>query len=252
MTNELRERAIRIIRGLMDKTVAKGCTPAEAAHAAAKVQELLEKYQLSILDVKGRTLHEAMGRTAVRTGRKTRNPGECSLAMAVGAGYDCQVVSDHEPEYTYHFLGYESDAEVARYVFIYLRDALTALADEQGRKAGASKAKLVRWKNNFLLGAAGEIRRRMLEERDARHRREDSSPVPAEPTKATGTALVRIKQPAVAAYVRKQYPRLYKSKIRVKNNYNALEAGRETGRTIPIRKAVEHSPSPLLGGSGPR
>lgn len=49
-----REQIIQTIRGLLSKTVTKGCTAAEAEAAAAKVQQLMLEHQLSIVEGDGR------------------------------------------------------------------------------------------------------------------------------------------------------------------------------------------------------
>jgi hypothetical protein len=45
-----RERAAKLIRWLLAKTVENGCTESEAMNAAAKANELMTQYALSIED----------------------------------------------------------------------------------------------------------------------------------------------------------------------------------------------------------
>ena len=60
------------IQGLRAKTTDNGCTEAEALLAAAKVAELLDRYDLSLTDVEIR--HAPCGRREYETHRKKRIP----------------------------------------------------------------------------------------------------------------------------------------------------------------------------------
>ena len=76
------------IQALRAKTIANGCTEGEALTAAAKVAELLDRYDLSLTDVE---LREAVcERRAYETRRKKRIPlDECIGAVA--SFCDCKV-----------------------------------------------------------------------------------------------------------------------------------------------------------------
>lgn len=246
MSDDRRERAMRVIKGLLEKRVARGATLGEEAAAAAKVQELLERYQISMYDIESQTLKDEMGRSTYDTGRKNSNPGEISLASAVATGYDCKLVISGAK---YTFLGYSSDAEIAEYVFTYLLRTLKSMAESSGRAAGVYKQKMIRYRNNFLIGAAGVIRKRMLDDKVIRSSESTiiNDEQPAVATKVTSTALAFIKKPKVDEYVKSQYKRLYERPAsKVKYNINAIDAGRKAGATVQIRKAVEVDQSKLL------
>lgn len=244
----MNDRIIRIIRKLQEMKVERGCNPAEAAGAAVKIQQLLREHQLSLVDIQAAEpkLREEMGEETVKTGRKVRNPGEACLAMAVAAGCDCRMITSHYPRYSFNFLGYVSDIQVASHLFQYLRDGLTAAADREARGRGVAAAQLVRFRNNFLMGAAGEIRTRLKAEKEAAETRPEPTAAateveaPAVETPAPKRfSLVAIKEPEVNQFFKQMYPKTRKgSGIRVRANYSAVEAGRRAGRTIPLRKAV--------------
>ena len=248
MSERSRDDVIRIVQKLLRKTVENGCSPAEAAFATGRVKHLLEKFQLSMVDVKSKVLNEDMIRRRVDSGRKVRNPGEACLAMAVAEGCEVRVVCDHSCNYGFNFLGFKSDVEVVAYLFETLRDGLLKRADAEGRLEGKQKAQLVRWRNSFLMGAAGEIRRRLQEERQERQRifEDEAAQVVAEnnesPTSTVSPmALVEIKQPQVESFVKTTYPRTKTSPINVKRNYSAFERGQRAGREVALRPGVNHT-----------
>lgn len=121
------------IQGLRAKTTVNGCTEAEALMAAAKVAELLDRYDLSLTDVEIRDA--PCERRAYETGRKKRVPlDDCVGAIA---GFcDCRVWREKNPEgeARYVFFGLRSDIEVAHY--------LTELID------GAVRSELGRYKTS--------------------------------------------------------------------------------------------------------
>lgn len=250
MNTENRERAIRIIKGLLEKKTERGAFLAEEVAATAKVQELLERYQLTLFDVKTQTIQEDMNKVSVDTGRKNSNPGELQLANAIAVGFDCKLVIEKMYNTHFTFLGYASDTEVAEYTYSYLVRRLTDMGEVAGRSAGAYKQKLFRYRNNFLIGAASEIRRRMLEEKKQRttatvdtvayneSTNEMTASIKVE-TKPVGTSLTFVKKPKVDEFVKKTFPRLVnKPASKVKYNVNAIEAGRKAGATIELRKGV--------------
>ena len=82
MSNE-RDRLRSRIAALAAKTIANGCTEAEALAAAAKVAELLDRHALSMSDVEIRA--SPCVEAAFETARKKRVP----LDGCVGAGRGC-------------------------------------------------------------------------------------------------------------------------------------------------------------------
>ncbi len=73
------------IQALRAKTIDNGCTEDEALAAAAKVAELLDRYDLSLSDVELRA--EPCQQLAFETGRKKRIPLDgCVGAVAESSG----------------------------------------------------------------------------------------------------------------------------------------------------------------------
>lgn len=103
------------IQGLRSKTTDNGCTEAEALSAAAKVAELLDRYDLSLTDVEIRDAEcEQRG---YETYRKKRVPLDGCIG-AIANFCDCRVWREKNPagEARYVFFGLRSDIEVAHYL----------------------------------------------------------------------------------------------------------------------------------------
>jgi len=103
------------IQGLRSKTMDNGCTEAEALLAAAKVAELLDRYDLSLTDVEIRDAE--CGQREYETYRKKRVPLDGCIG-AVADFCDCRVWREKNQvgKARYVFFGLRSDIEVAHYL----------------------------------------------------------------------------------------------------------------------------------------
>lgn len=103
------------IQGLRAKTTDNGCTEGEALSAAAKVAELLDRYDLSLTDVEIRDA--SCERREYETHHNKRIPlGDCIGAIANFC--DCRVWREKSPigDTRYVFFGLRADIEVAHYL----------------------------------------------------------------------------------------------------------------------------------------
>jgi hypothetical protein len=103
------------IQGLRSKTTDNGCTEAEALLAAAKVAELLDRYDLSLTDVEFRDA--ACEQREYETYRKKRVPIDGCIG-AIANFCDCRVWREKNQvgDARYVFFGLRSDIEVAHYL----------------------------------------------------------------------------------------------------------------------------------------
>ena len=103
------------IQGLRSKTTDNGCTESEALLAAAKVAELLDRYDLSLTDVEIRDA--PCEQREYETYRKKRIPLDASVG-AIANFCDCRVWREKNQagEARYVFFGLRSDIEVAHYL----------------------------------------------------------------------------------------------------------------------------------------
>ena len=117
------------IQALRAKTIDNGCTEDEALSAAAKVAELLDRYDLSLTDI---DIREApCERRTYETHRKKRIPLDDCIG-AVANFCDCRVWREKNQagESRYVFFGLRSDIEVAHYLTELID---TAVRSELGR-----------------------------------------------------------------------------------------------------------------------
>src|SRR3954447_21848782 len=103
------------IQGLRSKTTDNGCTEAEALLAAAKVAELLDRYDLSLTDIEIRD-----GQCELRhyeTRRKKRIPLDACIGD-IANFCDCRVWREKSPSGNarYVFFGLRADIEAAHYL----------------------------------------------------------------------------------------------------------------------------------------
>src|SRR5882762_8396264 len=98
------------IQGLRSSTTDNGCTQAEALSAAAKVAELLDRYDLSLTDVEIR--HAQCEQRAYETRRKKRIPLDDCIGASAG-WCDCRVwrQKSQAGKACYVFFGLRSDIE---------------------------------------------------------------------------------------------------------------------------------------------
>ncbi len=106
-------RVIGRIQALRAKTVAQGCTEEEAMAAAAKVAELLARYDLSLDEISVRNA-DCQG-VSLATGRKRRAPVDSCL-QPLAHFCDCHIWSEEQSDGTLHYtlFGLKHDAEAAR------------------------------------------------------------------------------------------------------------------------------------------
>jgi hypothetical protein len=147
------------IQGLRAKTIDNGCTEGEALAAAAKVAELLDRYDLSLTDVE---LREApCERREYETHRKKRIPLDDCIG-AIADFCDCRVWREKNQagEARYVFFGLRSDIEVAHYLTEVIDSAVRA---ELGRYKTTSDYQRFRHQErhmantSFALGMVASI-----------------------------------------------------------------------------------------------
>ena len=138
------------IQALRAKTIDNGCTEDEALSAAAKVAELLDRYDLSLTDVE---IREApCERREYETHRKKRIPLDDCIG-AVANFCDCRVWREKNQagETRYVFFGLRSDIEVAHYLTELID---TAVRSELGRYKTTPEYRRFRHKERHMANAS--------------------------------------------------------------------------------------------------
>lgn len=219
------------IQGLRAKTTDNGCTEAEALLAAAKVAELLDRYDLSLTDVEIRDA--PCERRAYETHRKKRIPLDDCIG-AIANFCDCRVWREKNQagEARYVFFGLRSDIEVAHYLTELID---TAVRFELGRYKTSADYRRFRHQerhvanSSFTLGMVASIADKltaMKAERDAVNN-------------GTGRDLVVLKASVVDAELEKLDLKL-RTVRRVKRMVSptAFEAGGAAGASLAINPGI--------------
>ena len=230
---ESKDKVIKLIQKLANMRIDRGATPAEAAHAAAKIESLLEEHQLSMFDVEGKSFNEEMAQKSVELGVSLSVIPRYiwDLGYAVAMPHDCQIIvmPSQLKGNNLTFVGYKSDVAVSRYLFITLHTSLWRMADTQGRVRKRSGAQFINYRNHFMSAAAQVIEERLTQERrDVRQKSSNSR------------ALVVVKKDAVNKYFEEQFPGCRPLKLTKSDRDDyAYHDGREAGRNVEMRKGVE-------------
>ncbi len=138
------------IQALRAKTTDNGCTEAEALSAAAKVAELLDRYDLSLTDVEIR--EAACERLEYETRHNKRIPLEDCIG-AVANFCDCRVWREKTPtgDPRYVFFGLRSDIEAAHYLTELIDSAVRS---ELGRYKTSGEYQQFRHQDRHMANAS--------------------------------------------------------------------------------------------------
>ena len=211
----------------------------EAANAAALAAEMMARHQLCEATIRASSDEAAEPQTPddkpIFVSPKI-DTWRGSLAVGIAAGYGCKVYWEQNMRgkktinAVLHVIGLHDDISSMQYTYQYLERELIRLAHDAweiqpnrpaGRAAGS-------WQDNFKLGAAKEIEKRMKEER-----RKVMDPSQFfDPLRTKALVLVQRDQDAIE--------RMF-SKLRIKRinqnftmNETAFDQGREAGRKISL------------------
>lgn len=212
------------LQALRAKTIANGCTEAEALSAAAKVAELLDRHDLSLSDLELR--EEQCDRSAIETNKKQRQP--ISACVPAIADYcDCKVwrEKDVNGRIRYVFFGLRPSIEMAHAVYDVIASAMQTAWQDYSRSQ-----RFIRYgqdeKGSFLFGMAISIADKLLAmkaQRDEANRR------------SSGRDLVVIRHAVVDAEFAKLDLNLRQGRASGKKvAAGAFEAGQEAGQALNV------------------
>ena len=177
------------IKALTEKTVANGCTEAEAMAAAEMVGRLLERYALSMDEIEIRTARCIQ--VEVPLGGRRRRPID-GCVPAIARFCDCKVwLARAGSGSRYVFFGFETDAALATYLFAVIDRAVitetTAFRQLNPRFRGV---RLRQASASFQHGVVARVSERL----DTMHRARDAT---VRAQRSAGTALILAKNRVV-------------------------------------------------------
>lgn len=219
------------IEGLRAKTTENGCTEAEALLAAAKVAELIDRYDLSLTDIEIRDA--PCERLAYETRHKKRIPLDDCIG-AIASFCDCRVWREKTAtkDSRYVFFGLRSDVEMAQYLAGLVDGAVRA---ELGRFKTSAAYQQFRHQErhmanaSFALGMVASIADKLMAMKADRDRVKAGS----------GRDLVVLKTSVVEAEMKKLDMKL--RPVEPVTRYiapAAYEAGEAAGAILPINAGI--------------
>jgi hypothetical protein len=236
---------IRKIKAMLNMTVENGCTPAEAAHAAAKAQEFMQKHSISMFDVESKTYGETVTCDDFEL-PGTRIPAwSWEMARAVCVGTDCDYYVTWKMRAAkkmplIRFVGHTSDCKVATYLYATISSRLWKMSATEGRWHERSGAQLAKFRWDFMLGAAREIGSRLRNEKASMQQQAQAS---------GAGAMVVVKDAAVKGWLTKHVPDLKTRTVgrARERDGEALLAGMRAGHNIDIRHGIERGAEHVAG-----
>lgn len=154
-------KAARLLR------LANSDNPHEAASAAAKAQDIIDRYQISaaLLELEGKTPdepHEDIGYFKQAPldgkvdGRLSSWRSRLAITVADANGCKCLFTGG-----AVNLVGRPSDAETVRYLYAWLANETERLADKHGKGCGRP------WRENFRHGVIDTLGQRLRAQRAA-------------------------------------------------------------------------------------
>ena len=251
-TTELARVKARI-KALAEKTVANGCTEAEAMAAVELVGRLLERYALSIDEIEVRETRCVQ--LEIPIGGRRRRPidgcvpaiaqfCDCKVwlartATAADDGADC--FDGTRPGSCYVLFGFETDAALAAYLFAVIDRAIRTETDRFKRVNPRLRAvRLRRASASFQHGLAARVAARLRAMHAARE-----AAVGAQ--RSTGTALILAKHRVVeAAFADIDVRLVSMNAIGRRRVTAAFRDGWAAGRRVNLNRPVPGTTAGLL------
>lgn len=245
MTTE-RQKVLKRVNALLNKTVDRGCTEEEAMQAAQKAAELMEIYDIESteLDIKEGKCIKVEAKTETY-GRKRLH----QIAVPMARLFDCRVWADkYSDEETVVFFGFEHDAKVAGYIYETVQAAILNEIDTFRNSAeyndlsdAGHHGRTIM--SSFVNGITGRLCERIRDlARKKEKRVQERIEEEAKSDGGSSRALVALKQEKVneefddlGMKLTKSYSRSYSRSQRAK------EAGQRAADNVNLNGAVEGS-----------
>jgi hypothetical protein len=150
------------LRALKNMTVANGCTESEALIAAAKAAELLERYGLSLQELKAAAPDHVCDSDSVSCGRRHTHEAQF-LAPNIAEFTNTKIwLSRTGTDVRLTFFGLKADVQIASYLFIVFRTAIEtewAIYWWSHKREHYAHGKTVR--KSFLMGMINRLNARL-------------------------------------------------------------------------------------------
>jgi hypothetical protein len=228
------------IKALTEKTVANGCTEAEAMAAAEMVGRLLERYALSMDEIEIRTARCVQVEVPLGGHRRRPIDGcvptiarfcDCKVWLARGGNRDADA--DPRPAGRYVFFGFETDTALALYLFAVIDRAIGTETDHFRQSNPRFRGVALRQASaSFQHGVVARVSERL----DAMRRAREAA---VRSQRSTGTALVVAKARVVEDAFRETEVRLVRMNATGRRVIStAFRAGLAAGDRVNLNRPV--------------
>ncbi len=234
LTREEKGKLIEKIRKLM--ALSHSPNEHEAALAASRAREILDKYDLSLTEVEMND--EEIIEHRVDTGTRNATAWMGRLAVSVSRAFNCRVFKIYG---IMVFCGTKADTQVSDYTYMFLFRTVKRLSKEHkaslertgiwhARYKGRSGSRL--YMQSYAMGLVNAIDQKLrdfVQSKERMQKLEDFR-------RATGKDLMVIKNQAVDRHFTKLH--LRKGRSHAKMDYSGFTAGQRDGRNIQIHHGI--------------
>jgi hypothetical protein len=220
------------IKALTERTVARGCTEAEAMTAADMVGRLLERYALTMQEVDVR--QEPCVQVEVPLGGRQRRPIDACVP-AIARFCDCKVwLARAGAESHYVFFGFGTDVALASYLFTVIERAIASELAGWRPGRGLAGTALRRARASFQHGMVARVAERL----ESLHAEREASVAAQRPT---GTALILVRHQVVEEAFKARKIRLQALPGLAQRRNAAFQDGRLAGERVNLKRPIEGS-----------
>jgi hypothetical protein len=163
LTDKKREQLLRILEALLEKTTKRGATEAEAKAAAAKAQELMDKYGLELSDIKAADPHVACGHGDIHyAGRKFTHEAQYTCnAIAELTGTKAWSMNTGDGV-RIRFFGLHNDVSVACWLYRTFQSAMEfEWVSHWNHHGDGYRAHVRTVRKSFMMGMANRLNERV-------------------------------------------------------------------------------------------
>lgn len=211
----------------------------EAALAAAKAQELIDRHNLTtaMLSLDDAVPTSGLDDEPIRDfedapldSRDRMDRWRCTLATTIGSANACKIYTQGSD---LKIVGRPGDAETVRYMYGWLSREVERLATDAGNGMGRT------WRNNFRLGVVDTIARKLREQREAFEKtvraeaRAEGNPM-ALMRVDRGLSRIVERKMEVSKWVKENMSLRTITHSATNYNHNARQAGRKAGESINV------------------
>jgi hypothetical protein len=234
-------RVLKLLQLLQERTTDKGCTEAEMREAAAKIKQLLQEYDISLLDVGTRQMTQDAVYGEFFSTYKEMPDYVFYMACAIARGFEAKCLksrwsifneedkkkglpNDQPGGVKLIFVGMSSDVEVCIFFYSILWWKLDALCKEAARRAYIKRSEYNNYRTSFFTAASDAIEDRLRSERKT--------------SGTTGTEIVLAKSVKVRDAMQKFFPSVNHKKLKTGTHWRGAADGAKAGYEVQLTRGV--------------